>query len=371
MSGKRKVALFSTNFLAWSQTFVYEQIRNHSRYDVEVFCKNRLNEKQFGDVTVHQAGPLYGAFRFSPLFDRQLKSGQFSLIHAHFGLGAIYALPFARRHNLPLAVTFHGYDVPLLNSHKRLRPEYWRYGFMGKTLLKELDLALCCSTELQGMVVELGVPAEKAVVHRLGIDIDAFSPGEPPSDQPQVIMIGRFVEKKGFEYGIKAFADQIHKGQKAHLTLVGDGELKPRLLQLIDDLNIREHVEMAGVLSGEEVAHRLKQSHVVLTPSVVSADGDRESGLIVAKEASASGVVPVGTWHGGIPEIIDDGVTGFLVPERDAATLSERLGQVLRDDSLRIRLAKAGRQKMELEYDNKKQVAGLEAHYDSVCSSSA
>jgi colanic acid/amylovoran biosynthesis glycosyltransferase len=96
----------------------------------------------------------------------------------------------------------------------------------------------------------------------------------------------------------------------------------------------------------------------------VTADGNRESGLMVVKEASATGVVPIGTYHGGIPEIIEDGRTGFLVPERDVEALAERLGWLVADAELRRRMGEAARAKMEREYDNTQRVAVLEALYD-------
>jgi colanic acid/amylovoran biosynthesis glycosyltransferase len=86
--------------------------------------------------------------------------------------------------------------------------------------------------------------------------------------------------------------------------------------------------------------------------------------LIVVKEASASEVVPIGSIHGGIPEIIDDGVTGFLVAERDVATLAQRLASVASDANLRERMGRAARAKMEREYDNRRCVARLEEYYD-------
>jgi colanic acid/amylovoran biosynthesis glycosyltransferase len=96
----------------------------------------------------------------------------------------------------------------------------------------------------------------------------------------------------------------------------------------------------------------------------VDRSGNRESGLIVVKEASAAGAVPIGSRHGGIPEIIEDGVTGYLVAERDVDGLTDRLLRVLRDPAHRHELARAGREKMLREYDNRVRVRALEALYD-------
>ena len=132
------------------------------------------------------------------------------------------------------------------------------------------------------------------------------------------------------------------------------------------ELGVAEQVTFAGSQTNEAVAALMARSSVLLAPSVVARDGNRESGLIVVKEAAAAGTVPIGTRHGGIPDSIDDGQTGFLVAERDVQHMGERLAQVLTDESLRARLAEAGRRKMEREFDNRKLVAELEDIYDEV-----
>jgi len=178
-------------------------------------------------------------------------------------------------------------------------------------------------------------------------------------------MIGRFVEKKGFEYGIRAFARALAKGgADAKLTLIGSGEREALLRAEVTRLGLERKVDFAGVLPKQAVAERLQRAHVLLAPSVVGRDGNRESGLIVVKEASACAAVPIGTRHGGIPEIIDDQETGFLVDERDVDAMAERLASLLYEPALRERLGRAARFKMEREYDNHARVQALEAFYD-------
>ena len=123
-------------------------------------------------------------------------------------------------------------------------------------------------------------------------------------------------------------------------------------------------ITFTGILPPDRIATLLATSHVLLAPSMVDRRGDRESGLIVVKEASACGTVPIGTRHGGIPEIIDDGVTGSLVAERDAGAMAARLRELVRDPAMRARLGAAARQKMLREYDLDQRVRSLEALYD-------
>jgi glycosyltransferase involved in cell wall biosynthesis len=361
----KKVALFTSTYLPYSQTFIHDEIRFHTRYAVDVFTTARQHADRFPHEPVHTGGRLYKYTNLSWKFRRLLRQGGHALIHAHFGVGGARAAGFARRARLPLVITFHGYDVPLLTSLRRYTPEYWGYALTArKTLLRRMTLGLCASEELYQMLCDYGVPAERLRVWRLGIDLGQFAPGARDEAAPRVIMIGRFVEKKGFEYGLRAFADQARRGARGNLTIIGDGDREARLRAIAAEEQLGDRVEFTGALPAAEVQRRLAGADVLLCPSVTGVDGDRESGLIVAKEASASQVVPIGTWHGGIHEIIDDGVTGFLVPERNVSALSARLGALLADPARRRTMGAAARAKMEREYDIRDRIAALEAHYD-------
>lgn len=362
---RRKVALFASNFLPYSQTFIFDEISRPRRYGVEVFAAQRQHADRFPFAPVHVGDWRYRRLNHAPAFAAKLRTGGFSLVHAHFGVGGARAAPFARAARLPLVITFHGYDVPLLTSVHRFRPEHLGYALTAaRTVREDMTLGLCASEELYEMLRDYGVPAARLRLYRLGIDLAAFAPAPRTAGVPEVIAIGRFVEKKGFEYAIRAVADQVARGARLRFTIVGDGERGPRLREMVAALGLAACTTFTGALPAREVAARLRGADVLLAPSVTGLDGDRESGLIAVKEASASGVVPIGTWHGGIHEIIDDGATGFLVPERSVTALSDRLGRLLADPALRARMAAAARAKMEREYDLAHRLAALDDHYD-------
>jgi glycosyltransferase involved in cell wall biosynthesis len=301
-------------------------------------------------------GALYGATRHNLGFHRAFRRGGFALVHGHFGTGSLYAVPYAARYRLPLVVTFHGYDVPLLRSAARFYPVHWTYAVFARSMLDQLTMGLCASRELYEILAEAGVPRERLRIHHLGIDLGAFRRG-PRRPLPRVMMVGRFVEKKGFEYGVRAFARALARGARAELVIAGGGERRAKLEALVREQGIEDHVRFAGILPSREVAALLSESDVLLAPSVVDHDGDRESGVIAIKEASACELAVIGTYHGGIPEIIDDGETGYLVPERDVASLADRLYRLLTDRALAERMGEAGRAKMEREYDLPAKVA--------------
>ncbi len=365
MAGRR-VAMFREDFLPFSQTFVFEEIRLLKRHQVDVFAWRRLNETLFPYERVHVGGLLFLLTGYSGAFHSQFQTRHYELIHGHFGTSGMYALPYASRYRLPLVVTFHGVDVTVLNSWARFLPHRWPYTWLAPRLLSRMTLGLCVSHEIRDRLRALGAPADRLVIHRLGIDLDQFTAGPRDANRIEIAMVGRLVEKKGFEYGLHAFARVARRAPNAALTVIGDGPRRRSLEQLARGLDIGDRVTFTGVLPGRAVSERLRQSDILLAPSVTGRDGNREGSPMVVKEASASEVVPVSTFHAGIPEIVEDGLTGFLVPERDVDALAHRLERLVGDRGLRTQMGRAARDKMRREFDNRAQVAELETLYDRV-----
>jgi len=204
----------------------------------------------------------------------------------------------------------------------------------------------------------------------LGIDLERFQPDQKKSPHATIFMIGRLVEKKGFSYGIKAFATtlkQIRDDCSATLCIIGDGPLDRELRGLVEKLELSKRVKFLGRQAHEKIIEHLQQrATIVVCASIVSTRQDRDSGLIVAKEAAACGVPVIGSRHGGLPEIIEDGVTGYLVPERDVETLAASLSKILTNGGLQQKMGRAARLKMEREYDIKQRMQELESIYSEL-----
>ncbi|MCC7198205.1 MAG: glycosyltransferase [Gammaproteobacteria bacterium] len=347
-----------------SQTFVWDELRSHDRYLAEVFAWQRRNRNLFPGA-VHVASPWFPLTRRNARFDRLLAAGRHSLIHAHFGWAGVIAARFARRHTLPLVVTFHGLDVAALTTGNITPPQLWPYTLYAREMLSQLTLGLCASAELLEMLVTAGVPRASLAEHRLGIDLVQFRPGQRDDKVLRVAMVGRFVEKKGFADGLRAFARFADSHpEPTELAIVGSGPLDHELRSLCAALGQQSRVRFLGALSHQEVATVLARSDVLLAPSVVAANGDRDSGLLSAKEASASACVPIATRHGGIPSIIDDGTTGFLVNEHDVEGIVTHLRTLANHPNLRRSMAEGARAKMMREYGLRESVRNLERFYD-------
>lgn len=371
-SSSGSVALFSTRFVPYSQTFVHDEVRAHERYDVDVFCKERLNADRFPYPAerIYQppgwAEKIFENVAYWPSFDRQIQRGSYDLVHAHFGTAAVYALPYVWRHDLPFVVTFWGNDVGALVGSQRFKPTRWRYVALAPRIMAAADLMLGVSEELCAWLRQFSGRPDAVQSYRHGVDLSKFQPTSVERDVPEVVMVGRFTEKKGHRYALRAVTEALRAGCDLHLSLIGSGELEGDCRTYVRNQGLDEHVTFHGVLSHEETADRLAQADIALVPSVVARNHDREGSPTVVKEAAASGVPVVGTYHAGIPETVDDGETGFLVPERNVPALADRLATLLNDGELRARFGQAARKKMEREFDLFDQVRTLERHYDRV-----
>ncbi len=239
-----------------------------------------------------------------------------------------------------LAVTFHGVDVSSCLSHD---PTYYRH------LFSTGDLFLCVSDHWRQTLIAHGCPAERTTVHRMGIDPQAFSHvarRREPTGPARVLTVGRLVEKKGIEYGLRAVAQVTAQNIPLHYTIVGDGPLRTSLQELARSLGISEHVTFLGSRPQHEVLELVRQAHIFLAPSVTDTTGDQEGIPVSLMEAMATGLPVVSSFHSGIPELVDHGVSGLLAPEGDAGAVAELMEALLTDDVLYGRLAANGRLKV-------------------------
>ncbi len=366
----KALALFVGSWLSYSETFIYDQVKRQARFRAEVFARRWGSHRHAFPYSPVHTLPLWQEALYSVgasrAFDRPLAASGAVLAHAHFGVNGVLALPHVRRLDLPLVVTFHGHDVAGLMPANARSLRYYRYRRLAPAMFARASLLLCCSSELAHRLLEIGAPEDKIRVHRLGVDLEQFAVPPRPDRAPTILMIGRMVEKKGMRYGIEAFAQARQTVPEARLRIVGDGPLRAQLMSLTQTLGVDAAVDFAGVTDAAGIRTALADADLLMTPSVVSATGDRESGVIVLKEAGASALPTIGTHHGGIPEIIDHEETGFLVPERDVDALADRLTILAADPALRSRLGAAARRKVEREYDTVTQNRVLEEHLESV-----
>jgi colanic acid/amylovoran biosynthesis glycosyltransferase len=203
-----------------------------------------------------------------------------------------------------------------------------------------------------------------------GIDLEAHKHQDLERDTDHVLAVGRLVEKKGFDLLLDALHQLIGAGRNVRATIVGEGEERSSLEADIATRGLSDHVTLVGALGQDGVRELMAHATCMALPCRIGEDGNRDALPTVLLEAQACGLPIVSTPVTGIPEILDQGNAGLLVPEGDAAALSERLGALLDDSDLRGRLSAAGLARARELFDLKKNAKILHAWHGEALSAS-
>ena len=281
------------------------------------------------------------------------------LLHIFFGHIAVHLLPLIRAWSKPSVVSFHGADV-LVDMEK---PAYRK---ATKQMLDAVTRVFVRSASLQRAVVKLGCDQNKIDIAWTGIPLDEFPFRErefPENGEWRLIQASRLIEKKGLATTLHAFTAFLTHYPHATLTIAGEGPMLPELKELTRKLKIDDRVRLPGFVAPEKLRDIYYASHIFLHPSETGSDGNQEGIPNSMLEAMATGLPVFATDHGGIPEAIQNNVSGILVPERDYEALSQVLLQSVQDRHLLARLARNGADVVAAKFDQKHQIRRLEEIY--------
>ena len=263
---------------------------------------------------------------------------KFDIIHCHFGnVGNIGVLLKKLGFQGKLVVSFYGYD--LTKIIKKYGNNYY------DQLFKYGDLFLPICKYFKDIMINLGCKTGETEIHPLGIDTKRFKK-EKSTDQDfdkiNILTIGRFVEKKGYEYSIKAISKLKAKGYNFNYYIIGNGQSKNKYEKLVQDLKLMDSIVFLGILNQEEVINAYRKCHIFLLPSITTKDGDQEGTPTVLLEAQSMGLPVISSLHSGIPEIVIDEKTGFLVKEKDIDKIVEKLEILIENPLKREEMGNSG-----------------------------
>jgi glycosyltransferase involved in cell wall biosynthesis len=266
-------------------------------------------------------------------------------LHVHFATDSLTVAALLRELGGPsYSVTLHAKDI------YRDGVDFERLD----RLVSESALAVTvCDANVEFLSRRLSECA-MARVRRLynGVDLTAYVPRRTEfRDRSHLLAVGRLVEKKGFDVFLRALWALERQGVVFDATLVGDGLDRPRLDALANELGLADRVRFAGALDQAEVRELMSRATVLCQPCVVGADGNQDALPTVLLEALACGLPVVTTPVGGIPEIVDGGGAGLLVPSGDVEATAAALALLLSEPLRRAALAAKGRRRAEALFD--------------------
>jgi len=374
------IACYCATFLKPEMLHIYRQITGLKRCAPVVVAQKRENAQTypFEDVHIIPKPPTHilRRFWFRQLRDQpwQISEAELSdllsvltgararLLHIYFGHIAVHLLPLIRAWKNPSIVSFHGADV-MVDMNK---PDYRQATLQ---MLDAVALALVRSESLRRALVDLGCNPEKIEVQRTGIPLEEFPFREravPKNGEWRFVQAGRLIEKKGLPVTLRAFEVFVRQYRNATLTIAGEGPLLRELETLARELKIAERVSFTGFVSQERLREIYYRSHIFLHPSQTGRDGNQEGIPNSMLEAMVTGLPVFATEHGGIPEAIEHGVSGVLVPERDEFALVETLLDAVHDLGFLSRIAQSGAEAVRKNFDLSTQAQRLEEIYLSL-----
>ncbi|MBT9314628.1 glycosyltransferase [Leptothoe spongobia] len=377
------VLIYRDQLLPYSETFIPAQGGSLSRYGPVYVGTRRLTAYLEHQNTIILGETLalgrpfrrlwQGLYKFGgavhPQWVRVLKQHTPVLMHAHFGSDGGLVLPLCQQLNLPLVVTFHGYDAtwdtPAWTTI-RDQGDVFRLLLLYKRdqVLSKAHRIIAVSEFIRHQLLLRGAADDKIVVHYIGIDRQRFQPRLDQEREPIVLFVGRLVEKKGVDYLVRAMASVQGQIPQVQLVIIGDGALRSHLQTLAHQLSVR--VQFLGKQSPDQVCYWMNRAQVFCGPSIIARSGDAEGFGMVFAEAQAMGLPVVSFATGGIPEAVIHGETGLLAPEKDTEQLTQDLIRLLEDADLRQKFALAGQAHVATNFDLSKNTRQLEMIYDEV-----
>jgi len=226
-----------------------------------------------------------------------------------------------------------------------------RMGSKRKQFLLAADKVVAVSSFTCDAMSDMGVPPGAMVLIQNGVDIEHFTPGERDSEliarhrlqgKQVILTVGRLVPRKGADMAVRAMKQVVARRPDVHYLIVGDGELRTELEQLIAAEGLQDAVTLVGKVSDDELLRYLRLCDLFLMPNRTMPDGDTEGFGLVFREANACRKPVIGGRAGGVVEAVEDGVSGLLVDGTSPDEIAAAVERILGDPALAARLSEGG-----------------------------
>lgn len=344
---KPVVALISPNKDAYSETFIQAH-RNIPDCTIKYYFGNLLPTELDGFGRLSKSTRIERYLRhFTKKIIKSNLSGQehdlarsfkkekIQCVLAEYGVTGAHVLNVCKKLKLPLIVHFHGFDISMKDVLRDYQNQYQRmfdyaYAIVGvsRLMIERLE--------------EFGCNKNKLYYNPCAPS-DSFNKIECRRDKMQFLSVGRFVDKKAPYLTILAFRKVLEVHKDVKLVMCGEGPLLETCQNLVEFYGIENKVEFKGKVNKDAIIKLLQESIAFVQHSITSKNGDMEGTPVGVMEASSAGLPVVSTNHAGIPDVIQNGKTGYLVSEKDVDNMALYMRKVLENSDLAKQMGEYGK----------------------------
>jgi glycosyltransferase involved in cell wall biosynthesis len=271
------------------------------------------------------------------------KKNKIDAVLAEYGFKGVLVLDICKKLKIPLTTYFLGCD-----AYDRQVLRQFKTGYV--KLFKESAAIIVVSEAMRQQLIGFGADQSRLHINYMGTDLDLFKFVNIANNPPVIVSTGRFVEKKAPFLTILAFSLVNKKFPDSRLIMIGDGPLLDCCKMLSSALGLCDFIDFKGALTNKEVAEIMQKSRMAVLHSVVACSGDSEGTPVCLIEAGAVGLPVVSTRHGGIPDLVIDGVTGLLSDEKDIETMARNMIRLIEDSAYAGHLGANARKRIEEKF---------------------
>ncbi|MCT7980526.1 glycosyltransferase [Laspinema olomoucense] len=327
------ICIVHPNENAYSETFIHAHIE-------------RLPARV---IVLHRSSP---PLQDMSILKQFLWDNQVEAVLAEYAPVGVGLLDVCEEAGLPLIVHTHGGDTQINDVLERMGTRFLE-------LFEKAAAVIAPTIFIQKQLLEMGAPEGKVIVNPYGVNTSLFCDANPATSPPLFLAVSRLVDLKAPPLSILAFKKVIERHPDARLIVVGTGPLLETCKQITRALKLYNYIDFVGIKTPTEVAEIMRTARAFIQHSMTKSDGECEALGVVFVEAGASGLPVVATRSGGIPEVVIDGETGFLVEEADIDAMADCMVRLVEEPELASQLGKAARERICINFSIEKSIENL------------
>ncbi len=282
---------------------------------------------------------------------RYLKDNKIDVVLAEYGTTGSFIAPVCAKLNIPLIVHFHGHDA---SRYRILEQFKTGYSFM----FQYAKNIIAVSNAMKQALMQQGCPEKKIALNTYGPHSDYFNI-TPDYNSNTIISVGRHTYKKAPYLTILAFQKVLQHYPDIKLVMIGNGELFEVSKNMVKSLGLENNISLLGGLERKDIISEMQNAFLYVQHSLIAGDGDSEGTPVGIIEAMAAGLPIVSTRHAGIPDVVIEGETGYLVSEGDIDGMAENIIDLMQDRKRAKLFGENACQKIATQFSIKKHIDTL------------